>query len=131
MASVVQVTERIVTQQCINCGVWFGVPEFFDTRRQQDGKNFYCPSGHSQCYRESDADRLRKQLNREIASHDQTRAHRDDAERRVTAQKGVNTKLKKRVGNGVCPCCNRSFTNLRRHMKCKHPDFAEASPGEG
>jgi hypothetical protein len=28
-----------------------------------------------------------------------------------------------RIGNGVCPCCNRSFTNLRRHMTTKHPEY--------
>ncbi len=35
------------------------------------------------------------------------------------------TKVKKRAANGVCPCCNRTFSDLARHMKAKHPDFAE------
>jgi hypothetical protein len=26
----------------------------------------------------------------------------------------------------VCPCCQRSFQNLSRHMKTKHPEY----PGE-
>jgi DNA repair exonuclease SbcCD ATPase subunit len=30
-------------------------------------------------------------------------------------------KHKKRVSNGVCPCCNRTFINLQRHMASKHP----------
>jgi len=38
--------------------------------------------------------------------------------------KGVVAKIKKRVGRGVCPCCNRHFTNLQRHMETKHPDVA-------
>ena len=28
----------------------------------------------------------------------------------------------KRIHKGVCPCCNRSFTNLKRHMETKHPE---------
>lgn len=43
------------------------------------------------------------------------------------AQKGQNTRLKKRIAAGVCPCCNRSFANLREHMAGQHPDFT----GEG
>lgn len=30
-----------------------------------------------------------------------------------------------RVKNGVCPCCNRSFQNLKRHMNTKHPNWSE------
>ena len=33
-------------------------------------------------------------------------------------------KFIERTGNGVCPCCKRSFTNLRRHMNTKHPNFS-------
>jgi hypothetical protein len=29
----------------------------------------------------------------------------------------------------VCPCCNRSFQNLRRHMATKHPEFNAPGPG--
>jgi hypothetical protein len=25
----------------------------------------------------------------------------------------------------VCPCCNRTFSNLQRHMAHKHPQFAK------
>ena len=39
------------------------------------------------------------------------------------AAKGQISKLKKRASAGVCPCCNRSFQNLRRHMGNKHPEF--------
>ena len=45
--------------------------------------------------------------------------------RRRAAAKGQLTKVKKRVGNGVCPCCTRSFTDLARHMESKHPAYVE------
>lgn len=27
-------------------------------------------------------------------------------------------------GHGVCPCCNRTFSDLQRHMASKHKGFA-------
>lgn len=27
-----------------------------------------------------------------------------------------------RIGAGICPCCNRTFSQLARHMQSKHPD---------
>ena len=35
--------------------------------------------------------------------------------------------VKARVAHGVCPCCNRTFKQLARHMKTKHPDYVEAA----
>lgn len=35
----------------------------------------------------------------------------------------TKTRIKNRVKNGVCPCCNRTFENLARHMQAKHSDF--------
>lgn len=43
--------------------------------------------------------------------------------RSLTAQRGATKRLSNRVKNGVCPCCTRSFHNLREHMKTQHPDF--------
>ncbi len=54
---------------------------------------------------------------------------RDDAEhqrKRVNALRGVVTRTKKRIANGTCPCCTRTFTNLARHIAAKHPDYVEA-----
>jgi hypothetical protein len=46
--------------------------------------------------------------------------------KRVAAvYKGKHTQLKKRVANGVCPCCHRSFVALRRHIETKHPEFKD------
>jgi hypothetical protein len=32
--------------------------------------------------------------------------------------------MKKRAVAGVCPCCNRHFRELERHMASKHPKYA-------
>ncbi|MFB3077027.1 MAG: hypothetical protein ACE1Y4_03380 [Lysobacterales bacterium] len=81
-------------------------------------------------FKETEADRLRIMLKeeedglcRERARHDQTRADLEATELSRRAHKAAATRIKNRVARGVCPCCNRSFTNLHRHMESKHPNY--------
>lgn len=117
--------------RCSGCGVTFAMPDFVLAERRNTSKRFHCPNGCHQYFGETEADRLRKQLAREKAAHDQTRAEEyrqrelAKADRhRCRAFKGQVTKIKNRVSKGVCPCCNRFFKNLHRHMASKHPDYA-------
>lgn len=60
------------------------------------------------------------------------RAQRAEREgRRAAAFKGQVTKIKNRVGNGVCPCCTRHFDNLHQHMQDQHPDWAPDAEPDG
>lgn len=122
-------------QDCINCGVRFGVPVGFTQHRMNDKRSFYCPNGHSMSYRQSDADVLRQErdrLKQQMAYKEEQiaaeRRMREAAERSASAYKGQTTRLKKRASAGICPCCNRSFENLRRHMATKHPDVLKEDP---
>lgn len=115
---------------CGECGIEFQVPAPWQQERKENGKTWFCPNGHSRVYRESDADALRRerdQLVQRIAQKDDEIRHqremRDAAERRVSAAKGQITRLKKRAANGVCPCCNRSFADLHKHMQTKHAGY--------
>ena len=127
-------SETMYVQNCIECGVAFGMPTSLDTELRRNHKTFVCPHGHRQSYQgESEAEKLKrmldaeqKRLSAQIASHDQTRAALRNTEKQLAAQKGQTTKLKNRVGNGVCPCCNRKFKQLAAHMKDKHPEFVPA-----
>lgn len=109
------------------CGVLFAVPEKLLDARRFDGKSFHCPNGHSLVFKDSDRekitrerDRLRDQTARLTANLDQTEASR-------RAYKGQATRLKKRTAGGVCPCCNRTFKELARHMESQHPDFVASA----
>lgn len=123
------------SQECVECGVAYCVSEGFDRARQADKKTFYCPWGHGQSYKESETDRLRKALETQkqqnamwAATANEQRERAEAAERSASAQRGVVTRLKNRASKGLCPCCNRSFVNLHRHMAGQHPDFtSEAS----
>jgi len=117
-----------ITEECCNCGIAFGMPEDFRKRKLREGGSFYCPNGHGQHYRETDEKKLKRQLSREKAIHDQTIASLRETKGKLRAEKGHRTRLKKRINNGVCPCCNRSFQNLHNHMKNQHPRYIKQNP---
>lgn len=125
----VNVFVTLVPITCCNseCGLTFAVPETWQQSRRNDHTSFWCPNGHSQSYRgESTEELLKREVARKQAALDQAQAEIEHQKRRVSVQFGLNTKLRNRVGNGVCPCCNRYFSKLRQHMKSKHPKFAKA-----
>jgi hypothetical protein len=118
--------------ECATCSVDFGIGADFMRRRREDHQGFFCPNGHSNVYRgDNEAEKLRKQLAREEAARRRAEvrangeeARRRQADRQRAAAKGQVTRIKNRVSKGVCPCCNRSFENLARHMAGQHPDYA-------
>lgn len=112
---------------CGTCGVVWGMPETFLDARRQDGEWWYCPNGHKWHWSGETVEvRLRRQLEHTKDSLASARAARDQAQASLRATKGVVTKMRKRVGNGVCPCCKRTFKDLARHMESQHPTFKDA-----
>lgn len=124
---------------CPTCGVTYALPARLTESHKEQGSMWYCPNGHRVGFVKSAADeareeasKLRKKLEDEKANAEWWRKRSAKAEEetehersRANGYKGALTKVKKRVGNGVCPCCNRSFADLHRHMASKHPDFSE------
>jgi hypothetical protein len=141
MGHALQITEPAVFERedCCSCGVIFFVPADMQQRAKRDGRPFYCPNGHGQSYSQTEVVRLRKELEAEqrrkteaLTRANEERQRREETERRLSAQFGENTKLRKRIANGVCPCCHRTVSQLARHMKTKHPKYvAESSGGSG
>ncbi len=132
-------TETLVRVKCY-CGCVHAVPESLrkeQMRQFNDGHSrvmsLHCPLGHT--YRpvgEPQCEKLKRRIQQERAEADRQRMQvlreRERtalAERRRAAQKGVTTKIKKRVAAGVCPCCNRTFQDLARHMAGQHPEFTK------
>lgn len=103
-------------------------------------QTFYCVHGHKQHFTEgkSDLDKLRDQLEAERRARQRAEQnvayYSDEAKRernRANGYKGHATKMTKRAKAGICPCCNRHFTALERHMASKHPDFTPLEIEEG
>lgn len=123
----------IVTETCCSCGIAFGLPsDFRGVCLNNPQKSFYCPNGHSMSYAENKEDRLRKEAEARLAqAEDELKKKREqlaDADTvKAIMQKQIDSAARKlkRVHNGVCTCCNRSFTNLRRHIETKHPELVK------
>jgi RNase P subunit RPR2 len=107
------------------CDVPFFILRSKYKARRLDHKNFWCPNcGRSQYYpQESDNEKLERRLafeKRRRESAEREAKYQKDCAR---TQKAAKTRLKNRVKHGVCPCCNRTFKQLARHMKNKHPEY--------
>jgi hypothetical protein len=129
MSSTMTYTGVLEITSC-HCGVTFAVPDNLMRQARESGTTLYCPLGHKFVFRKSEVDRLKEEKmrlqsaveagqRREARERDERRA----VERRLVAQKGATTKAKKRHAAALCPCCNRSFVQLRRHLEMQHPDY--------
>ena len=116
-------TITLTTHQCGNCGITWAMPAEFIAARRRDGERFYCPNGDARVFRETEVDRLRGELESVKRSKQYLSDRLESEERRHAATKGQLTKTKKRINGGVCPCCNRSFVDLARHMAGQHPGY--------
>lgn len=115
-------------EHCCNCGMAFAMTVDFMRRRRDDRKSFYCPAGHGQHYTgPTEAQKLKGELERAQQMRDAAQARAETAERDREQVAKAHKKMRARVMNGVCPCCNRTFQNLLRHMKSEHPEFKETA----
>lgn len=103
------------------CGVPFAITNDLYRKASADHSiGFWCPNGHKVYFQgKSTEDQLRDAEAGKVALRDQLEA----AAREAESVRGALLRDRHRFANGVCPCCNRSFENVRRHMTTKHPDY--------
>lgn len=125
-----QLQVQIVWTSCCVCNSPVALTKAHYNRAKAAGTAFYCPNGHELSYRETELDRAKQkiaqqelQIERERRNAQFHKNEADRARRSTSAIRGHLTRQKKRIANGVCPCCKRTFHALARHMKTKHPDF--------
>lgn len=117
-------------EACCACGLLFGLTEDFQRRRKQDHKLFTCPNGHSQHYTgkastQQEVEKLQQQLAEQRQQNAKVWERVGELAQEAETLKKEKRKLKKRYEAGLCPCCNRTFVELQRHMKTKHPGFSD------
>ncbi len=132
-----QLQFELVLETCCrtDCGMTFAIPRTWQKKRIEDHSHWFCPNGHEQRYTgQTEEAKLRAQLEREQADKARVQANLDEerrvvraTERRLASTRGVVTRVKNRIKNGVCPCCRRSFENLAQHMKTKHQRYVKES----
>ena len=115
-------TDAFTEMSCGACGIVFYVPERWRSERERTGEGFHCPNGHARVYRETTADTLRKELaeKERLLTWEKQRA--DTLDKRLKAEAKKRVQLQKRVEAGVCPHCQRTFSQLAAHMKTQHAE---------
>lgn len=112
---------------CPVCGVVYAIPARLQENAYDRGHGeiqWFCCNGHQLGYHgKSEAEIAREKTEAALVREQATRDLLAHTERSLRSQKGATTKAKKRHASGVCPCCERSFVQLRRHMAAKHADY--------
>lgn len=111
--AVIEFTTNLESCFCATCGVQYAIPQKLKAELRESHRSFYCPNGHSQWFPdETEAEKLRKELKRK--------------EQEISDLVIEKLKVQKdfmRLKKGTCPCCKRSFQNLKSHMETKHPEL--------
>ena len=117
---------QLTTINCGECSGTYAINERYRENRERDGDGWHCPYcrvgwGY---WGNGKIEKLEKELKAVRKRKEWAEQEAKNAENRRRAEKAAKTRIKNRIANGVCPCCNRSFKDLHRHMQSKHPDYA-------
>lgn len=107
------------------CGFVSLAPEHWVRQKRNTGQGFTCMGcGGPLAFQPTELERLRAEVEttKQNVVFWQKRAREEEEAKSKVAQ--LLSKVQKRVGNGVCPCCHRAFVNMQRHMASKHPEMA-------
>jgi len=116
--AVVELTQII----CGRCGGVYGIAERVRQYHEEHGSSWHCPyCAIGWGYAKGRIKTLEEELARERARTQNALSREAEAIARASAAEAANAKARKRAQAGVCPCCNRSFANVARHMATKHP----------
>lgn len=132
-------TSNITSTSCCVCKADIYMPDTWLSYFRSSQIVFHCINGHRQSFSKepSEAALLRKKLNAEQLARqraEQMVAQKEDEIReaqqqaaherkRANGYKGHATHITKQAKAGICPCCNRTFVALARHMATQHPKF--------
>src|SRR5262245_24944694 len=131
-----ETTTDFLVESCCNCGIVFAMPREYRDQKMRTKDSWYCPNGHAQHYLgKTHEQQLREARAAATAAEDQRRAaeqerdlalhHMREAKRETKRLEQQANRQAQRSRGGVCPCCDRSFVQLARHMKAKHPDHGK------
>ena len=126
---IMNIAVTLVVKDCPVCGMNYAIPRTLDHYKWSlpqghKEKGWYCPNGHYLVHRAREVERLRERVDQLEKNKRHLQDKAEHFERSAAASRGHLTKLKKRVANGVCPECHRTFAHLAHHMQKEHPDFA-------
>jgi len=129
---------QLTTINC-SCGGVYAIQEKFRLDKKEEGSSWTCPYcrtwwGYANNGTNAQLKREIEEKDKEIARQKANAEYWHDRKQEAQAEaahfrksrdgvRGALARTRNRIGNGVCPCCNRSFSELLRHMETKHPDY--------
>ena len=120
----IDISTTLTSISCGECGGIYAITECYRKQKHDEGGYWSCPYCQSDWgYDESEIDRLKKKVEQEKKRTEWAKQDLKNTENKLRAAKGQVTKIKNRVSKGACPCCNRTFQNLHRHMENQHPNW--------
>lgn len=116
--------EIYCVDQCGTCGVFFIIPQVVYENHRRNGGFSHCSNGHQWGFRSGTEQAAQEALRRERdrLKQDAARLKDEIAAEKSRADKAEKKYLqaRRRAAAGVCPCCNRTFANVQKHMLSKH-----------
>jgi hypothetical protein len=120
---------HMAVMECGSCGVPHAIPVVMYDTCVEEGGFWTCPNGHRRGYYEGVQTTRKAQeaivRERDRLKQENARLEEEAARALVDAEKATTalTRHKKRASAGVCPCCNRTVSQMAKHMQSKHPDY--------
>lgn len=109
------------TASCCQCGIEFAAPVYWLKTKREEKGSLFCPNGHSLQFTGETAEQKIARIIREKETAELAKRFAEDrlALERVNHAKEIKRR-EKRSHAGVCQDCDRTFTNVARHMATKH-----------
>lgn len=124
-------TTELIVRQCSECQILYAIPVAMREQALDHGGSWWCPNGHNQSpVAKTATEKLEEERNRSArlaAQRDQERASARAQKAAATRARNERDRIGRRAKAGICPCCNRRFKQLARHMKGQHPDYDPAA----
>lgn len=127
MSAKLSLNVELCSIDCGACGGVYAILERYRADRQVDGGSWTCPYCRASWgfAKNNENAKLRQQLADEKARLTAALARANESAARAEAAEKSLQRHKRRTAAGTCPCCKRTFQQLRRHMAAKHPGYAK------
>jgi uncharacterized Zn-finger protein len=113
------VTLDMTSIECGGCGIPFAVPTNYYQKLVENHGSFHCPNGCSRKFtKQTEAEKLKEKL----ALTESALNQKSVANIQLEDQLNKANKKLKRLHEGKCPCCDKTYKHLAAHMKKMHPD---------
>ena len=115
-------SKKLVLEECFTCGIGIAMTESQKRAYHELGMTIRCVLGHGTVRRKTEVQRLKDQLSEQKKRTAKLEGEIVGKDALLHIETKKRRSLERRVRNGVCPHCRRSFQNLKRHIASQHAE---------